>query len=285
MSKFGVIGGSGLYEIEGLTNIQRKKIQTPFGDPSDEFIIGSLQGKEIIFLPRHGKGHHILPNEINYRANIWGMKSLGVDQLISISAVGSLKEEIEPGHIVIPDQFIDRTKDRPSTFFGEGIVAHVQFGDPISHHLIQAIANAADKTDATYHTGGTYICMEGPIFSTKAESNMYRSFGASIIGMTNLQEAKLAREAEMCFVTIALSTDYDCWYESAEEVSVESVLKVMSKNIETAKQILKHLVEDFQDDGPYFEHSALEYSIMTSPESIPETTKKKLDLIIGKYIK
>ncbi|MDH3382298.1 MAG: hypothetical protein OEL54_06300, partial [Flavobacteriaceae bacterium] len=220
-----------------------------------------------------------------FRANIWGMKSLGVTHLISVSAVGSLKKEIEPGHLVIPDQFIDRTKDRPSTFFGQGVVAHVQFGDPVCSHLSQALADSANKLKITCHKGGTYICMEGPIFSTRAESNMYRSFGASIIGMTNLQEAKLAREAELCFSTIALSTDYDCWHESEEEVSVEAVLKVMSKNVSNSKMILKDIFENYQEDAtPCSDQSALQFAIMTDKSLIPDKTKEKLKIIIGKYL-
>ncbi|MDH5561745.1 MAG: S-methyl-5'-thioadenosine phosphorylase, partial [Deltaproteobacteria bacterium] len=212
--KYGILGGSGLYQMDELKDIQEIKVQTPFGDPSDALIKGSLYGKEIIFLPRHGKGHRLLPGEINYRANIWAMKSLGVTHLISVSAVGSLRREIEPGHLVVPDQFIDRTKARASTFFGEGIVAHLQFGNPVCGDLADALCFAAKMLEITCHKGGAYVCMEGPLFSTKAESNIYRSFGASVIGMTNLQEAKLAREAELCFATIALSTDYDCWHEA-----------------------------------------------------------------------
>ena len=281
--KFGVIGGSGIYEMEGLENIQTQIIQTPFGAPSDPVITGTMHGHEIAFLPRHGKGHRILPSEINYRANVWAMKSLGVTHLISVSAVGSLKEEIEPGHIAIPTQFIDRTKDRPSTFFGEGVVAHPQFGKPICLDMAGAIKKASDDLNITSHLGGTYICMEGPIFSTKAESEMYRSFGASVIGMTNLQEAKLAREAEMCFATIALSTDYDCWHD--EEVTVEAVIAVMNKNIANAKKILGKVFENYKPCEPVCpDQSALKFAIMTDPKTIPVKTRQKLDLIIGKYI-
>ncbi len=281
--KFGVLGGSGIYEMEGLEGIKSQYIHTPFGDPSDAVITGHFGEREIVFIPRHGKGHRLLPTEINYRANIWALKSLGVTHLISVSAVGSLKEEIEPGHIVIPDQFIDRTKDRPSTFFGEGVVAHPQFGNPVCAEMSQAIYQAAQALDIKAHLGGAYVCMEGPIFSTRAESFMYRSFGASVIGMTNLQEAKLAREAEMCFGTIALSTDYDCWHE--EEVTVEAVIAVMKKNVANSKAILKEVVMNYQPSNPPCpDQSSLAFAIMTDPRVIPIKTKQRLDLIIGKYI-
>ncbi len=282
--KFGVLGGSGIYDLEGLTNQKSQLIPTPFGDPSDPVITGEIGGCQVAFIPRHGKGHRLLPSEINFRANVWALKSLGVTHLISVSAVGSLKEEIEPGHIVIPDQFIDRTKDRPSTFFGEGVVAHPQFGKPVCGELSGAIYEAAQKLNITTHMGGTYICMEGPIFSTQAESYMYRDLGASIIGMTNLQEAKLAREAEMCFATIALSTDYDCWHE--EEVTLEAVLAVMGKNVANAKAILVEVLNTFKakTDPVCSDQSSLAFAIMTDPAVIPVKTKQKLDLIIGKHI-
>lgn len=280
--KYGVIGGSGLYEMEGLENVKEVDVQTPFGSPSDKLVTGTFAGKEVVFLPRHGRGHRILPSEINYRANIWAMKSLGVTHLVSVSAVGSLKEEIAPGHIVIPDQFFDRTKDRPSTFFGEGVVAHLQFGDPVCGELTAGLEEAVKKVDVTYHKGGTYVCMEGPLFSTRAESEFYRSIGASVIGMTNLQEAKLAREAELCFGTIALSTDYDCWHD--EEVTLEAVLKVMHQNIGNSKEILKNLFEGFTPAEACGHKDALNQAIVTKPETIPAATKEKLKLIIGKYI-
>lgn len=280
--KFGVIGGSGLYEMEGMEGVKETTVKTPFGDPSDALIQGKLLGKEMVFLPRHGRGHRILPSEINYRANIWAMKSLGVTHLVSVSAVGSLKEEIAPGHIVIPDQFFDRTKDRPSTFFGEGVVAHLQFGHPVCADLCNGLEAAVKKVGVTYHRGGTYVCMEGPLFSTKAESEFYRQIGASVIGMTNLQEAKLAREAELCFGTIALSTDYDCWHD--EEVTLEAVLKVMAQNVGNSKAILKALVESYSPSGTCGHDSSLKYAIMTKPELIPAATKEKLKLIIGKYV-
>ncbi|HEY5512672.1 MAG TPA: S-methyl-5'-thioadenosine phosphorylase, partial [Geomonas sp.] len=216
----GVIGGSGLYEMEGMTGIEQVTVDTPFGRPSDEYVTGMLDGVQMVFLPRHGKGHRFAPSEVNYRANIYGMKKLGVSRIISVSAVGSLREEIVPGHIVIPDQFIDRTRGtRKDTFFGNGVVGHVQFADPVCAELSAQLFAAAGEVGATVHRGGTYVCMEGPAFSTRAESHLYRSFGASIIGMTNLTEAKLAREAEICYGVIALSTDYDCWHDSHADVS------------------------------------------------------------------
>lgn len=284
--KFGIIGGSGLYEMEGLTDIKLHTIKTPYGIPSDDLVSGKLFEKEIVFLPRHGKGHRLLPSEINYRANIWALKSLGVTHLISVSAVGSLKEEIAPGDIVIVDQFFDRTKDRPSTFFGEGIVAHIPFGNPVCEDLNQSIASAAKSLSIKYHFGGTYICMEGPLFSTKAESEFYRLIGASVIGMTNLQEAKLAREAEMCFASMALCTDYDCWHQSEEEVTLEAILEVMHNNVENSKAILKAFLKNYSEPSPLCpDQSALQNCIMTSPSLIPDSVKEKLDIIVGKYLK
>ncbi len=283
--KFGIIGGSGLYDIDGMTDIESFVVDTPFGAPSDQLVKGKLDGHEVVFLPRHGRGHRLLPSEINYRANIWAMKTLEVTHLLSVSAVGSLKEEIEPGHIVLPDQFIDRTKDRPSTFFGDGLVAHVQFGDPICGDLSQAVGDSAKKTGVNYHQGGTYVCMEGPIFSTRAESEMYRQLNATVIGMTNLQEAKLAREAEICFATIALSTDYDCWHQSEEEVSVEAVLKVMAKNVKNSKAILKDVIQSYDHEKSNCAcRSSLKFAILTDKGSIPEKTREKLGLLVGKYL-
>ena len=284
--KFGIIGGSGLYEIEGISNVQAVSLTTPFGNPSDDYKTGTLSGKEVVFLPRHGRGHKLIPSEINYQANIWGMKSLGVTHLIAVSAVGSLKEEIIPGHIVLPDQFIDRTKDRKSTFFGNGLVAHLQFGQPTCSDLSAALASAASQNSVTCHNGGTYVCMEGPMFSTKAESEMYRSFGASVIGMTNLQEAKLAREAEMCFATVALATDYDCWHESEEEVTVDAILEVMRRNVENTKAILNVLIKDFVPKEPACkDQSSLEGGVMTPLGDIPESVQKNLAPILDKYLK
>jgi 5'-methylthioadenosine phosphorylase len=270
--------------MEELSEIEYQTIPTPFGEPSDRYITGKMGEKEVVFLPRHGRGHRIMPSEINYRANIWGMKSLGVTHLVSISAVGSLKEEIAPGDIVLPDQFIDRTKDRPSTFFGNGIVAHLQFGKPVCAHLSKEIADIAKEVGIPCHLGGTYVCMEGPMFSTKAESEMYRSFGASVIGMTNLQEAKLAREAEFCFSTIALSTDYDCWHESEEEVSVNVVLEVMRRNVSNTRSVLKKLFDRFAPlEPPCPDQSSLRGAIMTDRDAFPEETRNRLSILIDKY--
>ncbi len=238
----GVIGGSGLYDMEGLTQIKSVRMTTPFGRPSDEYLIGTLHGKRVAFLPRHGRGHRIFPTDINYRANIYGMKKLGVDRIISVSAVGSMKEEIKPGEIVIPDQFYDHTKHRRSTFFGNGVVAHVGMADPVCSDLCSILIEAGVKVGATVHRGGTYLCMEGPQFSTRAESLIYRTWNVEVIGMTNATEAKLAREAEICYSTIALATDYDCWHHSEEAVTVEAVLAVMKHNIETSKAMIREAV-------------------------------------------
>lgn len=282
--KIGVIGGSGLYGMTALKINKTEKVTTPFGDPSDEYVIGEINGQEVVFLPRHGKGHRILPSELNFRANIYGMKKLGVTRILSVSAVGSLKEEIPPGHIVFPDQFIDRTFARNSTFFGNGIVAHVQFADPICKDLLASVSEAAKRAGANVHVGGTYVNMEGPQFSTRAESHMYRSWGASVIGMTNLNEAKLCREAEICYITIALSTDYDCWYEEEEDVSTEAILEIIKANVSMSQKIIVEAVKDISDDCPVGCHTALRHTIMTDLKLIPEKTKKDIDLLIGKYI-
>lgn len=280
----GVIGGSGLYEMEGLTDLRSVAVETPFGAPSDEFITGVLDGVKMVFLPRHGKGHRLLPSEVNFRANIYGMKKLGVTRVISVSAVGSMKEEIVPGHIVIPDQFIDRTNaTRNNTFFGQGVVAHVQFADPVCTELSGNLAEAALAAGATVHRGGTYICMEGPAFSTRAESHMYRSFGVSVIGMTNIPEAKLAREAELCYGVIALATDYDCWHESHDDVSVDAVLAIIKKNVTMAKAIIRNAVTRIGTERACPCASALQYAIITDKSVIPDEARQRLDLIIGKY--
>jgi 5'-methylthioadenosine phosphorylase len=282
----GVIGGSGLYEMEGLEDVRRVRIETPFGNPSDEYVTGLLNGVRMAFLPRHGRGHCLLPSEVNYRANIYGMKTLGVERIISVSAVGSLKEVIAPGHIVIPDQFIDRTKGvRKDTFFGEGVVAHVGFADPVCHELSDILHAAALEAGAITHKGGTYICMEGPAFSTRAESFMYRNFEAAIIGMTNLTEAKLAREAEICYGIIALSTDYDCWHTAHDDVSVEAVVQIIKQNVAMAKDIIRHAVASIHGRKQHCPcGNALQYAIISDTSVIPAETKQKLDLIIGKYL-
>ncbi|MGD0586536.1 MAG: S-methyl-5'-thioadenosine phosphorylase [Oryzomonas sp.] len=282
----GIIGGSGLYEMEGLEDVRRVQVETPFGNPSDEYVTGVLNGVRMAFLPRHARGHRLLPSEVNYRANIYGMKTLGVERIISVSAVGSLKEIIAPGHIVIPDQFIDRTKGvRKDTFFGEGVVAHVGFADPVCHELSDVLHAAALKAGAVAHKGGTYVCMEGPAFSTRAESFMYRNLEAAIIGMTNLTEAKLAREAEICYGIIALSTDYDCWHTAHDDVSVEAVVQIIRQNVAMAKDIIRHAVATIngrEQNCPC--GSALQYAIISDTWAIPAETKQKLDLIIGKYL-
>ena len=284
----GVIGGSGLYEIEGLTDVRDVKLDTPFGIPSDTYVTGILGGAKMVFLPRHGRGHRLLPSEVNYRANIYGMKTLGVEHIISVSAVGSMKEEIVPGHIVIPDQFFDRTQGkRASTFFGDGVVGHVQFADPVCPELSPLLADAARQVGATVHQGGTYVCIEGPNFSTRAESNIYRSWGVDIIGMTNLPEARLAREAEICYGTVALATDYDCWHEGHDDVSVDAVIAIIQQNVATARNIIQATTELIvkqrqQRTCPCAE--ALKFAIMTDKSLIPNKTKQSLEPIIGKYL-
>ena len=286
--KIGIIGGSGFYNIEGIKNIKSLKVKTPFGDPSDEFITGSLEDKDVVFLARHGQGHRVLPSEINYRANIYGMKKLGVDHIISVSACGSLKEELKPLDIVVPLQFVDRTNyGRNMTFFGSGIVAHIQLAQPICPDLSKALYDAGMKVGASMHLGGTYINMEGPQFSTKAESYLYRAWGMDIIGMTNLAEAKLAREAEICYATLACVTDYDCWHMDSciESVSVEMIIQNLCKNVDTSKKIMKTVLPGIKKERTCVCASALKDSIITKPDMIPSKTKKDLELIIGKYIK
>ncbi len=281
----GVIGGSGLYAMEGLTQIKTLRIATPFGKPSDEYIIGTLHDRRVAFLPRHGRGHRILPTDINYRANIYGMKKLGVERIISVSAVGSMREEIRPGDIVIPGQFYDLTKHRRSTFFGNGVVAHVGMADPVCADLCAVLADAGIHVGATVHRGGTYICMEGPQFSTRAESFTYRQWNVDVIGMTNATEAKLAREAEICYSTIALATDYDCWHHSEEAVTVEAVLEVMKHNVETSKAMIREAVRSLPAARTCSCGEALRNTIMTPENLIPAKTRKDLAPLIGKYLK
>ena len=280
----GVIGGSGLYHIEGLQQVREVNVSTPFGKPSDKFIRGRLDDTDLVFLPRHGRGHRWLPTEINFRANIFAMKKLGVGRIISVSAVGSLQEKIAPGHLVVPDQFIDRTTQRPSTFFGRGIVAHVSLADPFCHDLSLELAKAAISAGAEVHRSGTYICMEGPQFSTRAESNLYRNWGADIIGMTNLQEAKLAREAEICFATLALATDYDCWNESAGDVQIEHVLAVLQQNVDLAKKTIREVLNNLTSTRSCRCPSALQTAIITEKSKIPKKVRRDLRPIIGKYL-
>ncbi len=280
----GVIGGSGLYEMEGLAEVTTVKITTPFGKPSDTYLIGTLFGKRVAFLPRHGKKHRIMPTDINYRANIYGMKKLGVERIISVSAVGSMKEEIKPGDIVIPDQFYDHTKHRRSTFFGNGVVAHVGMADSVCGDLGTVLREAGAAVGAVVHRGGTYLCMEGPQFSSRAESLIYRKWDVDVIGMTNATEAKLAREAELCYSTIALATDYDCWHHTEEAVTVEAVLAVMKKNIETSKAMIRETVRMLPAARACSCGDALRNAIMTPEKLIPAKTKKDLAPIIGKYL-
>jgi 5'-methylthioadenosine phosphorylase len=284
-AKIGVIGGSGLYQIDGISDLKETKVETPFGEPSDLIVTGTLQGVPIAFLPRHGKGHRISPSEVPVRANIFALKTLGVERIISISAVGSLKANIQPMDLVIPDQIIDRTKGRASTFFGRGLVAHIGFAEPFCHHLSQILANTAEEIGPNVHRGGTCIVMEGPAFSTKAESFLYRSWGASIIGMTAVPEAKLAREAEMCYATLAFVTDYDCWHVSAEPVSVEMVVANLMESAETAKKIVNSAVRAVASGRDCQCSSALKDTIITSHDHIPANLKRELAPLIRKYVK
>lgn len=285
-SILGVIGGSGLYEIDGLTNVQEVTLETPFGAPSDSFITGELHGVKMVFLPRHGRGHRLLPSEVPFRANIYGMKMLGVQRILSVSAVGSMREEIAPGHIVIPDQFFDRTAGkRDGTFFGRGIVGHVQFADPVCNDLAEVLCQAAREVGAVTHKGGTYICIEGPNFSTRAESTIYRSWGVDVIGMTNIPEARLAREAEICYATIALATDYDCWHDEHDDVSVDAVLAIIQQNVATARRIIAAAARQLTVPPACACGDALRYAIMTPPELVPAETRRNLDLLLGKYWK
>ena len=282
--KVGIIGGSGLYNLKELDKVNNIQIDTPFGKPSSDFLTGEVHDIPVVFIPRHGIGHVLLPTEIPFRANIWGLKKLGVTHLISVGAVGSLKEEIIPGHIVFPDQFIDLTRHRTSTFFGNGIVAHVQFGDPVCPKLSEKLVQSAQTVGASIHLGGTYICMEGPAFSSRAESLLYRSWGADVIGMTNAQEAKLAREAEMSFASIALATDYDCWHVSESEVNVDDIIKVMHENVETARRIIVETMRNLTPDFPNSQQDALKFALLTEKSKIPQKTRIDLDLFISRYL-
>jgi 5'-methylthioadenosine phosphorylase len=280
----GVIGGSGLYDIEGLTSTRSIRVRTPFGAPSDAITVGSLEGIRVAFLSRHGQGHLLNPSGINYRANIFALKSLGVSHVISISAVGSMKESIHPGDVVVPDQFIDLTKRRVSTFFDDGVVAHVAFGEPVCAELTQVLLSAGEKVGANVHRSGTYLCMEGPQFSTKAESRLYRQWGVDVIGMTNMPEAKLAREAELCYATLALVTDYDCWHETEEAVTVEAVLGTLHRNVALAKQILRSAMPSFANPIDCPCHRALDNAILTAPKRIPTAVRKKLAVLIDRAL-
>ena len=283
-AEIGIIGGSGLYHMPGFSDMREVRQQTPFGDPSDAYVLGTLEGHKVAFLARHARGHKLLPSELNFRANIYGFKQLGVERIISVSAVGSLKEEHKPLDFVVPDQFFDRTRHRIDTFFGEGLVAHVGFGDPVCTETAGIVAAACGSVGVNVKKGGTYICMEGPQFSTKAESNVYRSWGADVIGMTNLQEAKLAREAEICYVTIAMVTDYDCWHPHHDAVTVEQIIAVLIKNAENAAKVVKAAVAGMPKIRSCKCGSALAHAILTERDNIPAATKEKLKLIVGKYV-
>ena len=284
-AEIGIIGGSGLYAMPGFTNVREERLTTPFGDPSDAFVLGELEGRSVAFLARHGRGHRILPSELNFRANIFGMKMLGVETILSVSAVGSLKEEHKPTDFVIPDQFIDRTYARVSTFFGEGIVAHVAFGDPVCGPLASVLKQACDAVGVVGKSGGTYVCMEGPQFSTRAESNLYRSWGADVIGMTNLQEAKLAREAEICYATMAMVTDYDCWREGHDDVTVDQVVAVLHQNADNAAKVVRAAIAEMpKGDKACACVDALKYAILTDRKAIPAETRQKLAILLDKYL-
>jgi len=280
MNKIGVIGGSGLYEIDGLNDIKEIDIETPFGRPSAPLITGRMGDAEMVFLPRHGQGHTILPAEINFRANIHALKQLGVQRILSISAVGSMKEEVKPGDMVIVDQFIDRTSGRPSTFFGDGIVAHIPFAEPVCPELRQCFQESCQSLDINYHSQGTYLCINGPQFSTRAESNLYRQWGVDVIGMTNMPEARLAREAQICYATLALATDYDCWKDDHDDVSVDAVLTIIRKNVENARKIIREMALRISPVAGCSCSHALENTILTHPEQITPAVRKKLDAIL-----
>jgi 5'-methylthioadenosine phosphorylase len=287
-ARIGIIGGSGLYKMDALQNVQEVEIQTPFGSPSDALIVGTLDNTPVAFLARHGRNHTLLPSELPFRANIYAMKQLGVEYIISASAVGSLKAEAKPLDMVIPDQFIDRTKNRISTFFGDGIVAHIAFGDPVCHNLAEVLADAIaslNLADVTLHRGGTYVCMEGPAFSTKAESNLYRSWDATVIGMTNVPEAKLAREAEIAYATLALVTDYDCWHPEHDSVTVDLVVANLQRNAVNAQKVIQETVRRLSANPPASDaHSALKYAILTPLSKVPAATKEKMGLLLKKYL-
>ena len=286
--KIGIIGGSGLYQMEALTDIREIEVETPFGKPSDALIVGQIDAVPVAFLARHGRGHRLMPSELPFRANIYAMKALGVEYLISASAVGSLKAAAKPVDMVIPDQFIDRTKNRISTFFGDGIVAHIAFGDPICNNLARILGDAVESQQlegVTLHRGGTYVCMEGPAFSTKAESNLYRSWDATVIGMTNLPEAKLAREAEIAYATLAMVTDYDCWHPDHDSVTVEMVIGNLMKNAVNAQKVIQAVVRALASNPPESAaHSALKFAVLTPLDKAPEATKEKLALLLEKYL-
>jgi 5'-methylthioadenosine phosphorylase len=279
----GIIGGSGLYELPGLTGVRWKRVRTPFGDPSDEYCLGRLGDRPVVFLPRHGRGHRLMPSELNFRANIWGLKSLGVEWVVSVSAVGSMREGIHPLDLVIPDQFFDHTRRRISTFFGDGVVAHLGMADPVCAQVAEALEKAARATGSTVHRGGVYICIEGPQFSSKGESRIYRSWGVDVIGMTNMPEAKLAREAELCYATLALVTDYDVWHDTHASVSVEAVVQNLHRNVATAKEVIQRVVPLLPALRTCGCAHLLDKAVITDPRAVPPAARRRLDLLIGKY--
>ena len=280
----GIIGGSGLYEMEGLRNVRKVTVRTPFGEPSDALAVGELEGRTLAFLPRHGRGHRLSPSQINYRANVYAMKKIGADAVLSISAVGSMKERIRPGDIVVVDQFYDHTRIRPNTFFEGGIAGHIAFADPVCPALAGVVYDASRRAVRRVHRGGTYLCMEGPAFSTRAESTIYRKWGVDVIGMTNMPEAKLAREAELCYATLALATDYDCWHETEEDVTVGSILAILKTNVENSKTIVREVARRLPSPDGCHCREALRHALITDRKRIPAATRKRLSLLIGKYL-
>jgi 5'-methylthioadenosine phosphorylase len=284
-AEIGIIGGSGLYSMAGLERMREVRVATPFGKPSDAYVLGVLEGREVAFLARHGRGHVFMPSEINFRANLYGLKRLGVTRIISVSAVGSLREEMRPLDVVLPSQFFDRTHDRVSTFFGDGIVAHISFADPVCPVVADVLAQSCASSGVNCHRGGTYVCMQGPAFSTQAESNAYRAWGMDVIGMTNLQEAKLAREAEICYATLAMVTDYDCWHPDHDAVTVEQIIDFLSRNAQNAQKIIRAAVRQMPKERNCKCGAALAHAILTDPKKVPPKTKKRLALLVGKYLK
>ena len=284
-AEIGIIGGSGLYNMPGIQRMRRVRVATPFGKPSDTFLLGKLEGREVAFLSRHGRGHVLMPSEINFRANLYALKKLGVTRIISVSAVGSLREELKPLDMVLPAQFFDRSTNRPSTFFGGGIVAHISFADPVCPVLVDVLSQACASSGVNCHRGGTYICMQGPAFSTKAESATYRAWGMDVVGMTNLQEAKLAREAEICYATLAMVTDYDCWHPDHDAVTVDQIIDYLNRNAQNAQKIIRAAVRQMPKERSCKCGSALAHAILTDPKKIPPQVRKKLALLLGKYLK
>ncbi|HEU5360814.1 MAG TPA: S-methyl-5'-thioadenosine phosphorylase [Candidatus Deferrimicrobiaceae bacterium] len=280
----GVIGGSGLYQMEEMKNVRNVRVRTPFGDPSDTLVVGEIEGRTVAFLPRHGKGHRIPPSQINFRANLYALKKIGAKWVLSISAVGSMKEGIRPGDIVVVDQFYDHTRFRPNTFFSDGVVGHIPFANPVCPVLREIVSRSARKVVRRVHRGGTYLCMEGPAFSTRAESRIYRKWGVDVIGMTNMPEAKLAREAELCYATLALATDYDCWHESEEEVSIEAILAIIRRNVKNSKRIIREVAKRLPGKGGCGCGETLRHAIITDRKKIPAAARKRLSLLIGRYL-